>query len=157
MGSKSEEGVLPPQVQQPGVQPLVHHLEELVAGSVSHASLSIPLTPAIEKLREDLAKVVVLSLVEGYVNESSVLEVAPFIINTTLAGPITTLNDCSFLVPLANRDEVREVCKLDSLKVATKDGPCTLKLSPWSAEIGADGRASGSGQWVSIWNLTLHG
>lgn len=152
LGSATGEGVQHPGGQHPGQQ-----FGDPVVGRASHASLSISLTPAIEKLREDLAKVAVLSLVEGYVNESSVLEVAPTIINSTLAGPITPLNDCSFLIPLANREEVREVCKLGSFKVATKDGPCTLKLSPWSAEIGADGRASGSGQWVNIWNLPLHG
>lgn len=41
--------------------------------------------------------------------------------------------------------------------MVTKEGPCTLKLAPWSAEIGADGRASGTGQWIHLWNLPLHG
>lgn len=49
-------------------------------GRTSRASLSISLTPEIEKLRVELAKVAVLSLVEGHVNETSVLEVAPTII-----------------------------------------------------------------------------
>lgn len=85
----------------------------------------------------------ILSLVDGFVNNFSGLEVAPTIINRTLVGPITPLNECTSVVPLASREEIKEVYKLDSFKVATKDGPCTLKLSPWSAEIGADGRASG--------------
>lgn len=120
------------------------------SGRLSHTSLSIALTQETEKIWDELAKVAVLSLVDGHVNDTSVLEVAPTIITMALAGPIMPLNDCSFLVPLANRDEVRKVCKLSTFKFSTKDGPCTLKMVPWSAEIGADGRASGSGQWVSI-------
>lgn len=120
------------------------------------ASLSLSLTPETEKIRDELTKVAVLSIIDGFVNEGSVLEVAPTIINRPLAGPITPLSECTFLVILASREEAKEVCKLVSFKVATKDGPCTLKLAPWTAEL-AEGRASGKGQWVSIWNLPLHG
>lgn len=124
---------------------------------ISKASISLSLSPEIAKVRNDLAKVAVLSIVEGYVNETSVLEVVPTVLNCMLAGPITPLNECSFLVPLGSRDEVKTVCKLGSFKVATKDGPCTLNIAPWSADLGADGRASGDGQWALIWNLPLHG
>lgn len=130
------------------VLPQVVHQERSEVGHSLRASLSIPLTPEVEQMREDLARVAILSLEEGHVNDSSILEVAPTIINRTLAGPIT--HDCSFLIPLANREEVREVCKMGSFTVATKDGPCTLKLAPWSAEIGAVGRASGAGQWMHL-------
>lgn len=34
---------------------------------------------------------------------------------------------------------------------------CNLCLAPWSAELGATGRASGDGQWMQVWNLPLHG
>lgn len=139
------------------VLPQVVHQERSEVGHSLRASLSIPLTPEVEQMREDLARVAVLSLEEGHVNDSSILEVAPTIINRTLAGPITPLNDCSFLIPLANREEVREVCKMGSFAVATKDGPCTLKLAPWSAEIGAVGRATDAGQWMHLWNFPLHG
>lgn len=125
-------------------------------GRVSCTSISIFLTPEIENLRDELAKVAVLSLVEGFANEPSILEEAPSFINRTLAGPLTPLNGCSYLVPLTSRKEVREVCKLGTFKVATKDGPCTLKITPWSAEIGAISRASGSSQWIHLWNLPLH-
>lgn len=126
-------------------------------GRFSRSSLSIPLTPEIEKVRDDLASVAVLSLEQGHVNDSTLMEVAPSILNRTLAGPITPLTDCSFLVPLANREEVRDVCKLGNFTIVIKDGPCTLKLAPWSAEIGAVGRTSGSGQWMHLWNFPLHG
>lgn len=127
-----------------------------MATKISRASLSLSLASEIESLRDELAKVAVLTLVEGYVNEASLLEVAPTIINKSLAGPITPFNDCAFLVPLSSREEVKEVCGLGS-KVATKDGPCMVNLSPWSAEISADGRASGTGQWIHLWNMPLHG
>lgn len=47
----------------------------------SHVSLSLSLTPEIEKMRKDLAQVAILSLVEGFVNNSSILEVVPSILN----------------------------------------------------------------------------
>lgn len=97
-----------------------------------------------------------LTLVDGAVNEASIIEMAPSIVNKPLAGPITPLNETAFLVPLASREEMKEVCKLGSFKVITKDGPCTMTMAPWSAEIEADGRASGEGQWIHIWNLPFH-
>lgn len=119
-------------------------------------AISLPLTPEMASTREELAKIAVLSLVSGYVNECSILEIVPSIINLKLAGPITPLNECSFLVPLANREEVKEVSKMGTFAANTKDGPCTLRIAPWSAELGAEGRASGEGSWVLIWNLPLH-
>lgn len=118
--------------------------------------LSLVLSLEINVTRDELAKVAVLTVVSGYVNVHSVLEVAPTLINRQLAGPITPLNEDAFLVPLASRDEVKEVCKLGTFSVATKDGPCTLRLAPWTTELGADGRASGEGLWVLVWNLPLH-
>lgn len=108
----------PVQLQVP--QPVVPEV-----GHVSRASIAISLTPEIEKLRDELAKVAVLSLVEGFVNESIILEVAPSIINRALARPLTPLSDCSYLIPLTSKEEVREVCMLDTFKVATKDD-CSL-------------------------------
>lgn len=101
----------------------------------THASRLLSLKPEIVSIRENLAKVAVLTLVEGFINESNFLKVALSIINKTLAGPILPLNEDSFLILLACREEVKDVCKIGSFKVATKDGPCTLKLPPWSAAI----------------------
>ncbi|KAH7657308.1 Zinc finger CCHC-type protein [Dioscorea alata] len=119
---------------------------ELVAQwRVTRASVSLSLSPDSEKLREDLGKVVVLSLLEGNVNATSILEVAPAILNVATASPITPLTDCSFLVPLASRQQVKEVCKLGRFNAATKDGQCLLSIATWSAEFGVEGRASGRG------------
>lgn len=98
-----------------------------IDGLLARVSFSLSLSPKIENIREDLSKVAFLSLIEGFVNESSVLEVAPTIINKVLAGLIIPLDDCCFLVLLFSREEVKDVCKLDCFKVATKDGSCTLK------------------------------
>lgn len=123
---------------------------------LTRTSLSIPLPPESGGLREDLAKVAVLSLVEDQANESNLLDVIPSVLNMSLAGPITSVNECTFLIPLASREEVKELCKMGKFKVRTKDGPCELLLAPWSAKLGAIARASGEGQWVLIWNLPLH-
>lgn len=112
---------------------------------VSKASLSLSLMPELAELRDELAKVAVLSLVEGVANESHLLEVVPSIINRNLTGPITPLNDCNFLLPLASREEVKALYKLGSFTARTKDGPCGLKIASWSAELGAVDRTSGRG------------
>lgn len=72
------------------------------------------------------------------------------VINRVLVGPITLLNECIFLVPLASREEVKEVRKLRSFRVETKDGPYTLNLARWLVEIGVDSCASREGQWTII-------
>lgn len=123
----------------------------------SRVSISLPLSPEVCATREELAKVVILSIVEGHVNESSILEVAPTLLNVQLAGPITQVNESSFLVPLASRDKVKEVCKLGTFKASTKEGLCQLRVAPWSAELGLEGKASGEGQWMHLWNLPLNG
>lgn len=46
-----------------------------------HAVISLPLLPEVTATREELDKVVILSVEEGYVNELSVMEVAPAVIN----------------------------------------------------------------------------
>lgn len=110
--------------------------ESRIAGQVvvgSKASISLSMSPEIAKLCEELAKVTVISLVDVFVNKSSIIEATPSIINHSLAGLITSLNDCTFLVPLANREEVKEVCKAGTSRAMTKDGPCTLKFSLWSS------------------------
>lgn len=93
-------------------------------------AISLLLSPVITAMQKELEKAAILSLIEGFVNKTSVLKVAPLVINKLLAGPITTLNECTFLVPLTSRTNVMDVCKLRSFKVAKKDGSCTLKLSP---------------------------
>lgn len=105
-------------------------LTSIILGPVRCMSVSLSLWPEVSKLRDDLAKVAVVSILDGAMNEKSVLEVLPSIINIPLVGPITPMNDCSFLVPLSSRDQVKEVCKLDVMKVVTKDGLCSLKVAP---------------------------
>lgn len=112
----------------------------------NHASLSLSLSPESYELREELAKVTVLSLVRGNVNEGSVLEVMPSVIATKIAGPIVPLNESSFLIPFENRNKMREVVKLGTFDVMIKDGKCTVNLAHWMAELGALGRADGDGQ-----------
>lgn len=66
-------------------------------------------------------------------------------INKQLAGPITLVNEYTFLVPFASREEVKEVCKLGNFDVSMKDDPYDLKIAQWLAELGANGKASGEG------------
>lgn len=73
----------------------------------------------------------ILPIVAGFINESSMLEVAPSQVNKQLAGSITPVNECTFMVPLASKKNVKEVSKLGTFKVLIKDGPCSLKIAPW--------------------------
>lgn len=56
--------------------------------SIIQASVSLSLSSEVTSLREELAKVAVVSIIDGFVNIKSVIEVLP-IINTPLPGPIT--------------------------------------------------------------------
>lgn len=125
--------------------------------TVRHSSrwLSPPLSLEILGTREDLAKVAVLSVVDGFINVTSILEVAPSIINKPLAGPITLINACAFLVLLVSRVEVKEVCKMGTFKVIAKNGPGSLKLVPWSAKVQREELlARGNGSLFGIFCFT---
>lgn len=84
-------------------------------------------------------------------------EVLPSVINHALAGLLTPLNDNTYLVPMSSKADVKEACKLDEAKLSTKDGICSARFAPWSAELGVVNRAFGEGIWVRIWNLPMHG
>lgn len=118
-----KETVLPGTIRVPKLQSVA---EISIPGRKSqphHVALSLPLSPEVSDICEELVKVTVLSLMNSFVNESSILEVMPSIINLALLRPITPLNNCMFLVPWTNREEVKEVCKLGQFKVVTKDDP----------------------------------
>lgn len=70
---------MPPRISKPG-----------------SVSICLPLSPEVTVSQEELDKVVVLLIVDGHVNESSVLEVALALINRQLVGPITPINECHF-------------------------------------------------------------
>lgn len=121
------------------------------------STLSLPLTPEITAVREELALVVVVTIISGYVTDLALDEVLPSIINRSLAGPLTPVNDNTYLVPLSCRADVKEVSKMEVMQFSTKDGVCSAKFAPWTVELGAVERASGEGVWVRIWNLPMHG
>lgn len=139
----------PPRVRVPELPGIIAKVEEQPhqrEAKVNRISLSVSLSPESEELREDLAKVAVLSLEDGYVNDTTLRAIIPSLINKELVGPITPLNGAHYLLPMESREGVKELCKLGSFTAATKDGPCRLKIALWSAELGAEGRASGDGQ-----------
>lgn len=95
---------------------------------IAPSIISLPLSPEIEVSWDELAEVAILSIIEGTVKETSVLVIAPSIINAQLARPITLMNECHFLVPLASREKVKVACKVGSFKAMTKAAPA---LSRW--------------------------
>lgn len=141
-GKGSLEARLSPQVSQ-GV---VMDLGAVKRMLPNRTSLSLSLSPEIYDLRKELAKVAILSIVGGTVNEASVLEVIPSIINAKIAGLIMPLNGTFFLVPFSSKEEVREVVKLGKFDAVTKDGLCMLNLAHWTEEIGAEDHAADEGQ-----------
>lgn len=127
--------------------PVLPRLSESRLPLVGHAILSLRLTPEIAAVREELAMVVVLTILSSYVTDAGLNEVLPSVINRALAGPLTPLNDTMYLIPLSSLADVKEVCKLDVAKFEIKDGMCLAKFAPWSAEIG--------GSEPCIWRRTL--
>lgn len=58
-----------------------------------HSTLSLPLTREIAAVREELALVVVVTIIFGYVMDAALDEVLPSVINRSLDGPLTPLNE----------------------------------------------------------------
>lgn len=83
--------------------------EALRKYKIIRTTLSLSLSPKMAELRDELSKVVVLSHVARFVNDSSIINIIPSILNIPLAGPITPLNDFSLLLPLKSRKEVKEI------------------------------------------------
>lgn len=113
-------------------------------------SLSLSLTPKITAARENLSSVLVVTILSGYVTDAALEDVLPSVINCSLAGPLTPVNDNTYLAPLSYRADVKEASKLDVTNFSTKDGVCSVKFAPWSAELGSLERADGDGVWVCI-------
>lgn len=82
---------------------LAQRSPELCPLTASHSSLSLPLIPEIAAVREELALVVVVTILSGYVSDAGLVEVLPTVINRSLARPLTPLNDNMYLVSLASR------------------------------------------------------
>lgn len=123
----------------------------------TYAKISIPVPPEASSLRDELESVGILSLRTGQISESVLQDVIPSVLNVPLSGPLTPINDDVYLIPLATKEEVKAACLLGVFELSSKQGLCSMSISPWTAELGALGKASGSGQWVHIWNVPLHG
>lgn len=92
--------------------------------------MSLPLTPEITAVREELSKVVVVTLLSRYVSDKDLEKVLSSIINCSPAGSLTPVNDITYLILLSSRAEVKEVSNLDVVSFVTKDGRCSAKLAP---------------------------
>ncbi|KAH7689328.1 Zinc finger CCHC-type protein [Dioscorea alata] len=131
--------------------------EVLGRPSSSQAKLSIPIPREAEEIRDNLEMVAILSLRSGQISENVLAEAIPNILNIPLKGPITPVNDDNYIIPLGSKDEVKMACSLGVFELSSKQGLCSMSISPWSADFGTLGRASGIAQWVLIWNIPLHG
>lgn len=94
-----------------------------------HLSLSLALSPEITSIHKELAKMAFLTVSSGFITDSSLEEVFPSVIPFPLAGPLTLVTEDTYLVPLENKEEVKEVCKQGTLKITSKEGTCSLKLT----------------------------
>lgn len=109
----------------------------------THASFLLSLSPEITALHEVLAKVAVLTVCLCFMTDNMLERVFLNVIKLSIAGSLMPVNDNMFLVPLTSREDVEEICKMGSFKISTKEGDCSLKLAPWSTELGAYRRTSG--------------
>lgn len=123
----------------------------------THVKLSIPILPEASDIRNNLEIVGILSIRKGQISEGVFFDAIPSVLNFPLSGPITLVNDDVFLLSMASKEEVKATCNLGTFKLSSKQGLCSLSISPWTIELGALGKVSGIGQWVHLWNVPLHG
>lgn len=109
----------------------------------SHVKHSIPIPLGIARGRQ--------------ISEKVLIDAIPTNLNAPLMGPITSVNDDVYLLPMASKEKVKMVSSLGVFELFSKKGLCSMSISPWSADLNALGRASGHGQWMLIWNVPLHG
>lgn len=113
-------------------------------------NLSIALSLEVAKIRDEFDSVAILTVSSGQICEKILEKAIPLVLNSSLVRLITPLNDNAYLLPLNSFEDVEKVCKLGIFDLSSKQGLCTLSLSPWSSELGAWGKASVVGQWMLI-------
>ena len=57
------------------------------------------------------------------------------------------------MVSLTNEEEMKVVCHVGDIELSSRFGPCIITLSLSNANLGS----VGTGTWVRLWNLQLHG
>lgn len=119
--------------------------------------LSLPIPPEADEIRDDLENVGILSLRKGQISKGVICDALSSVLNIPLSGPITPINDDSYPIPLASKEEVKKACSLGIFELSSKQGLCSMSVAPWSAEMGALGKDSGVSKWVHVWNVPLHG
>lgn len=120
------------------------------------SSLSVSSTQETAKLRKDLSKVMVVDIISGQTNEDILLEFLPGALNTPRVEAVYEYRGNSFLASLSSKEEAVKASKVGEISLPSRMGPCVFFISPWTADIGAVGAASGKGQVLLIWNLPLH-
>lgn len=124
---------------------LVHHPVDRL--NPSKAQISISLSQETSKLRKELAKVIVLEVISGQTSDEILLEFLPGALNTPRVDTVYEFRGNSYLASLCSEGE---------LSLPSRLGPCVISISPWTADVGSIGAASGKGQVLLIWNLPLH-
>lgn len=119
-------------------------------------NISLSLTQETVRLRKDLAKIIVLDVISGQTSEEILLEFLPGALNTPRVEAVYEFRGNSFLATLCSEEEAIKASKFAELSLPSRMGPCVVSISPWTAEVGSVGSASGRGQVLLIWNLPLH-
>lgn len=124
------------------------------SGQIKRSVISTSLTPEIAKLKKELAKLLIITIVRGYISQSSLQsEMEKFFGEV---GKMSCFRGDSFVLSLDSEDEVIKACKMGEVELGSGCGRCWVTFSPWSGDIGSEGAARGTGTWVNLWNLPLH-
>lgn len=124
----------------------------LIRRSVVSASIS----PEVNNLKEDLEKLLIVSITRGFISQSSLqAELEKMFIDQAL-GKLSCFRGDSFVISLDSSAEVERACKLKEVELSSSSGRCWVSFEQWSGDIGSEGAARGSGIWVNLWNLPLH-
>lgn len=101
-------------------------------------------------MRKDLAKIIILDVISGQTSEDLLLEFFPGALNTPRVEAVYEFQGNSFLVTLCSEEEAIKTSKVAELSLPSRMGSCIISISPWTAEVGSIGSASGRGQVLLI-------
>lgn len=106
---------------------------------------SISLTQETSKLRKELAQIIISDVISGQTIKEILMEFLPGVLNTLRVDVVYEFKGNSFLATLCSEEEATKASKNGDMSLPSRLVPCMFTISPWTAEVGSVGAASGKG------------
>ena len=140
-------------------KPLIHVPPSLETSSdlpkATLLRISLPITEATIKSKEDLRKMVIIKVLSGNASVRSLLTTLLEMLNPNHCGNITAYDD-HFLLSMTSMRVVNTAVKKSPVTFNSPFGRCTVGLSPWTPEFGFHALAVGNYHWIWLSNMPLH-